>query len=116
VVYDPEILVAHHPAPRVAGDDRADARPAIIAELSYNEALSILEYFSPFRRVVFMVWALLVGTGGAPGLAVVFRDLAAGRPSAWSRFAGAQRGRLRAWRTHRSNRRMVLSAGQSRST
>jgi GT2 family glycosyltransferase len=115
VVYDPAILVAHHPAVRAAGDHRTDDRAEVITVLSYNEALSILDYFARSRRVVFMIWAFMVGTGGAPGLAVVLRDLAAGRPSTWSRFGAAQRGRLRAWRTHRTVRRAGLGPERARS-
>jgi len=114
VVYDPAILVAHHPAVRPAGDHRTDERPEVISEISHNEALSILEYLAPVRRVVFMAWALMVGTGGAPGLAVVVRDLAIGRPRAWSRFAAAQRGRLGAWRTHRTERRLPPALAPNR--
>jgi cellulose synthase/poly-beta-1,6-N-acetylglucosamine synthase-like glycosyltransferase len=116
VVYDPAILVDHHPAARAAGDHRTDDRPGVITDLSYNEALSILDYFARSRRLVFMIWAFMVGTSGAPGLAVVLRDLTAGRPRAWSRFAAAQRGRLRAWQTHRTDRRKVRGSQRAGST
>jgi hypothetical protein len=112
VVYDPTILVAHRPEVRAAGDHRTDVRPEVVAVLSHNETLSILDYFVLPRRVVFMAWAFIVGTGEAPGIAVLLRDLVvAGRPGAWSRFAAAQRGRLRAWRTHRTNPRASLAVG-----
>jgi len=113
VVYDPQILVSHHPAVRAAGDHRTDPPPTVIAEVSHNEALSVLDYFGPSRRLVFILWAFTIGTGGAPGLAVLTRDLIAGRPGARSRFAAAQRGRLRAWRTHRSGRRAPLAFARS---
>jgi hypothetical protein len=103
--------VAHHPAVRAAGDHRTDVRPEVITVLSHNETLSILDYFVPPRRVVYMVWAFIVGTGEAPGIAVLLRDLVARRPGAWSRFAAAQRGRLRAWRTHRTDPRASLTLG-----
>jgi len=109
VVFDPAILVAHRPAVRPAGDHRADLRPEITTVVTYNEALSILDYFAPSRRLVFMGWGLVVGTGTAPGLVVLLRDLLTGRPGAYSRFAAAQRGRLRAWRTHRTEHRAPLA-------
>jgi GT2 family glycosyltransferase len=114
VVYDPAILVAHHPAARPAGDHRADLRPDVISVLSFNEALSILDYLAPSRRVVFMSWAFVVGTGTAPGLAALLRDLVTGRPRAYSRFAAAQRGRRAALRTHRRGGRARLTPGPSR--
>jgi GT2 family glycosyltransferase len=114
VVYDPSILVAHYPAVRSAGDDRTDLRPEVITVLSYNEALSILDYLAPWRRVVYMGWAFVVGTGTAPGLAVLLRDLVTGRPGACPRFAAAQRGRRTAWRSHRNERRAPLAFGPNR--
>ena len=114
IVYDPAILVAHHPAVRAAGDHRTEQQADVITVVSYNEALCILDYFAPPRRVVFMVWAFMIGTSGVPGLAVLLRELVAGRPKAWSRFAAAQRGRLRAWRTYRTERRAPLVPRPSR--
>jgi len=112
VVYDPAILVAHYPAPRSSGDERNGDRSETVAIATHNETLPILEYLPPLRRAVFAAWALVVGTGRAPGLIVLARDLAARRDDAWSRFGAAQRGRLRAWRTHRRRRRRPLAHAQ----
>ena len=78
--YDPEVAVDHFPADRA---DRArDAReptPAILRDRVYNETLTVYEHLPRLRRPVFLLWAVLVGTRAAPGLAQVPRLRAAHR-------------------------------------
>ncbi|HZV73366.1 MAG TPA: glycosyltransferase [Conexibacter sp.] len=104
VVYDPGIVVLHYPAPRPHGDQRGNPGREAVRCSAHNEALQILDHFGPGRRLVFAAWGLAVGTTGAPGLAVLARDLLNGRPAAWARFGAAQRGRAAAWRTRRTPR------------
>jgi cellulose synthase/poly-beta-1,6-N-acetylglucosamine synthase-like glycosyltransferase len=104
VVYDPSIVVAHFPAPRPHGDERDDFGRAATTSAAHNEALEILDYFGPVRRLVFLVWGLAIGTTGAPGVAVLARDVLTRRPAAWPRFQASQRGRAAAWRTMRTPR------------
>jgi glycosyltransferase involved in cell wall biosynthesis/GT2 family glycosyltransferase len=106
IVYDPDISVLHHPAPRRLGHERDDASAEAVASTTHNEALAILDYFRPARRIVFMVWGIGVGTSSAPGLAVLARDLLHRRPTAWMRFRAAQHGRLAAWLSHRRTQRI----------
>jgi cellulose synthase/poly-beta-1,6-N-acetylglucosamine synthase-like glycosyltransferase len=106
VVYDPNISVLHHPAPRRLGHERDDLSADAVASTTHNEALAILDYFRPARRMVFMVWGICVGTSSAPGLAVLARDLLDRRPTAWMRFTAAQNGRLAAWGSHRRTQRI----------
>jgi len=107
LVYDPGIVVHHYPAPRGLGDRQEDLGGGkVMLASAHNEALAILEYFGPLRRLVFMAWGFVCGATHAPGLTVLARDLAQGRPAAWSRFTAAQRGRLAAWKTRRTTRRV----------
>jgi FkbM family methyltransferase len=109
VVYDPRILVAHYPAPRMAGDDRDDFRLDAVAIASHNETLPILDHIEGRRRLVYFAWAVAIGTGEAPGIAAAMREMVRGRPAAHARFRAAQAGRLRALRTHRRQRRAAPS-------
>jgi GT2 family glycosyltransferase len=104
VVYDPAIVVNHYPAPRPHGDERVGARQETTFAAAHNEALAILDYFDPARRLVFVVWGLAVGTTDAPGLAVLARDCLERRSEPWRTFTAAQRGRLAALRTRRTPR------------
>ena len=99
IVYDPSIVVEHHPAPRPRGDHRAPTRQSVL-DAAHNEALQVLDYLGPARRTMYGIWGLAIGTSAAPGVAVLIRDLIAGRRTAWSLFRAAQRGRAAAWQTH----------------
>jgi GT2 family glycosyltransferase len=100
IVYDPAIVVRHYPAPRPHGDERGE----VVFCASHNEAVAILDYFGPLRRLVFMAWACAIGSTDTPGLAVTVRDTLRGRTAPWPRFLAAQRGGIVAWRTRRTPR------------
>jgi hypothetical protein len=101
IVYDPNIVVAHYPAPRPHGDGRDQRGRQAIAATAHNEALEILDHFDPPRRLLYAVWAWAIGTSESPGLAVLARELLARTPGAWSTFSASQRGRVAAWKTRR---------------
>jgi GT2 family glycosyltransferase len=104
VVYDPNIVVRHYPAPRGHGDDRTAPRLQRIADDAHNEALEVLDHLGPVQRAAFVVYGLVVGTTAAPGAAVLGRDVVTGKPAAWLRFIAAQRGIAAARRTYRTPR------------
>lgn len=110
VIYDPRIVVMHYPAPRLFGEIRGDVRRQSMFSEAHNEALAILEYFSPLQRIVFTLWGLAVGATGGPGLVVLVRDLLRRRPAAWQRFWATQQGRASAWRTRRIPRPAISVA------
>jgi GT2 family glycosyltransferase len=101
VVYDPRIVVMHHPAPRPAGDQRASLSAESTFNATHNESLQILDHLGPVRRLAFGVWSLLVGSTESPGVAVLVRDLLRRKPGARVRYGAAQRGRIAGWRTRR---------------
>ncbi len=81
VIYDPALVVDHHPAPRVDSGDRRSLRtPAWVRNEAHNEALVLLKWLPLPRGLVALGYGLLVGTSAAPGLlralaAVARRDL-----------------------------------------
>ncbi len=104
VVYDPQIVVEHFPAPRSYGDKRTDSGAAVVSASTHNEALAILDHFGPGRRIAFTIWGIAIGTTSAPGLAILTWDLLKRQAGGWTRFRAAVRGRLAAWDTHRTAR------------
>lgn len=106
IVYDPSIVVRHYPAPRPHGDDRVEVRYESVLAAAHNETLEILDHVGPARRIVFLAWAVLVGTTEGPGLAVLARDSIKGRSGIWLRFRATGRGRASALRTRRTPRRV----------
>lgn len=104
VIYDPGIVVMHHPAPRLAGAKREEMSAQAVRNSAHNEALALIDYFGPGRGLIFATWAMVIGNSESPGLAVFARDVVKKKPVPLRRLVAAQHGRLAAWRT-RSQRR-----------
>lgn len=78
LLYDPEVAIDHFPANRVdSAQDAREPTPAILRNRVYNETLTVYEHLPRHRRPVFLLWAVLIGTRAAPGLAQVPRLRAA---------------------------------------
>ncbi len=67
LIYDPQIRVNHYPAQRFDEDKRQQFHQVAFINAVHNETLGLLEYFSSLGRLVFLIWALLVGTRDALG-------------------------------------------------
>jgi GT2 family glycosyltransferase len=101
LIYDPAVAVDHYPAPRY-GEDQRDRYEWTNA--AYNETLSLLEHVTPMRRLVFIIWAILVGTRSSPGLVQWLRFLPREGRLAGKNLRAALTGRIQAlnmWRRSR---------------
>ena len=101
LIYDPAVAVDHYPAPRY-GEDQRDRYEWTNA--AYNETLSLLEHVTPMRRLVFIIWAVLVGTRSSPGLVQWLRFLPREGRFAGKKLGAALAGRIQAlnmWRRSR---------------
>jgi GT2 family glycosyltransferase len=72
--YDPALVVDHHPAP--AADDHRAISSQNVSDAVHNETLTLLEHLRPIPRSFFVLWSLLIGTRGAPGIAQLPRLVA----------------------------------------
>lgn len=105
LLYDPAIAVDHHIAPRHDADQRHRGRfaPDPQRDAVHNETLVLLEHLGPLRRLAFMAWARLVGTGIAPGLLQVPRLVMRGERDIVAKLRATWAGRsagCRVWRAH----------------
>ncbi len=69
--YDSRIVVSHYPAPRhqsVSG--RAD-RISYMRDMTYVMTFTMLQRWSGWRRIVFLMATLTIGTRRAPGLLLI---------------------------------------------
>jgi cellulose synthase/poly-beta-1,6-N-acetylglucosamine synthase-like glycosyltransferase len=101
LIYDPAVAVDHYPAPRY-GEDQRDRYEWTNA--AYNETLTLLEHVTPMRRLVFIIWAVLVGTRSSPGLLQWLRVLPREGRLAGKNLRAALTGRIQAlnmWRRSR---------------
>jgi glycosyltransferase involved in cell wall biosynthesis len=110
LVYDPEVAVDHYLAPRHDEDARYDFNPIAFRNSVHNQTLGMLDHLPPVRRLVYLGYAILVGTWAAPGLAQWIRMKARGVEPAGQRLRASLCGRLDAWHTWRQT---TANAGRS---
>lgn len=67
VIYDPSVVVDHFPAPRHDSDTRDGAAPEATANAAFNLTASVLA-LAPRLAARRMVYGVLVGDAGVPGL------------------------------------------------
>jgi len=67
LLFDPEVEVDHHEAPRVLNTERFDA--TAIFNNAANETYALMKGYGPIGRFLHMAFALLVGNFPCPGLA-----------------------------------------------
>jgi glycosyltransferase involved in cell wall biosynthesis len=99
IIYDPMIAVNHYPAQRFDEDQRNQFNELALSNAVHNETLALLEYLSPVRRTVFLVWSVLVGTREAVGLAQLIRFLPSEGDLAGRKWLASMRGRWQGWHT-----------------
>ena len=99
LIYDPAIAVEHHIAPRFDDDQRHrgvfSAAPQ--SDAVHNETLGLLEHLHGFGRMMFLLWAFLVGTRIEPGFAQLPRLLLTGDRDAVERWRATVDGRRRGY-------------------
>ncbi len=99
LIYDPAIAVDHYPAIRFDEDKRDSFNEAALLNAVHNETLVLLENLPPLRRIVFMLWAVLVGTQKALGLVQLLRFLPKEGKLAARKWLASLRGRWQGWQT-----------------
>ncbi|OUL34787.1 glycosyl transferase family A [Nostoc sp. T09] len=101
LIYDPQVAVDHYPAQRFDEDQRNNFNEIAFINLVHNETLVLLEYLPLFRRAVFLLWAILVGTRDSLGLVQWLRLLPSQGQLAGKKCWASLRGRWHGWQTHR---------------
>lgn len=99
LIYDPLVAVDHYPAQRFDEDQRgAFDRLALINKV-HNETLILLNYLPPLRRVAFLMWGIIVGTGSYRGAIQCLRFLSQERTLSVKKTLTTLQGRWYGWRT-----------------
>lgn len=99
LIYDPEIEVDHYPGQTFYDFRRDGFSPEVNTNSVYNVTYTLLNYLSPLRRIVYIFWAVLVGTRGKFGIVQFLRFLPSQRQLAWQKLIASIRGHWRAWRS-----------------
>ena len=75
IIYDPEVEVDHYHGKRFDEDKRDCFNETAWFNEVHNETLVLLEYLPPLRKLIFIIWSILVGTRKAFGLVQWLRFL-----------------------------------------
>jgi cellulose synthase/poly-beta-1,6-N-acetylglucosamine synthase-like glycosyltransferase len=97
IAYDPNAVVDHYQAQREEarhyGGIAPIKDPEPFVDFAYNEVIGIWDFLPITRRIVFVLWSLLIGTGVCPGLLQAVRFTPRLGAQSWYRFFLAQRGK-----------------------
>lgn len=110
LIYDPAAAVDHYLGERFYEDQRKQCFNDIAFMNSvHNETLILLEHLAPAQRVVFLTWAILVGTRDSLGLVQLLRLLPSEGELAVQKWLASIRGRSKGWLTWQQSHREVLA-------
>ena len=104
LIYDPKIAVNHYTGQRFDEDKRNKFNPIAMNNIVHNETLALLEHLPSTRRVVFLTWAILVGTRGAPGFVRWLQFLPSQGNLATQKLQASLQGRKQGWQTWQESR------------
>lgn len=100
IVYDPNVAVDHVRAERLGEDQRTVRTWQAQCDAAHNETLALLEFLPPLRRLIFVGWALAVGTKEFPGFLQLARPARTGGQGTWTMIIATVAGRfagIRSW-------------------
>lgn len=104
ILYDPDILVHHHPGTRHEADQRVGIVFEAQRDMHHNMSLCYLEGTPWHRAWRSILWRLATGSRKSPGLAAALVLSLRGLPGMWTGFAAQIDGHRRAIRTWRATR------------
>ncbi|MFN6484462.1 MULTISPECIES: glycosyltransferase family 2 protein [unclassified Nostoc] len=93
IIYDPNVAVDHYPAQRFDEDQRNNFNEIAFINLVHNETLVLLEHLPFMHRIVFLFWAVFVGTCDSLGLVQWLRFLPSQGQLAGKKLLASWRGR-----------------------
>ncbi|RUT07882.1 glycosyl transferase [Dulcicalothrix desertica PCC 7102] len=99
LIYDPSIAVDHFPAQRFDEDKRNTFNKIATINLAHNETLILLEHLSPIRKLIYLLWAVLIGTRDAYGILQIARFFKSEKSIAIEKFIASMKGRYQGWQT-----------------
>ncbi len=94
LLYDPAVAVDHYPGVRHDEDRRNEVSYLACHNAVFNQSLIVCEHLGVMRSVAFVLWAVLIGTRGEPGLLQLLRLYRSQRGAALVRARASIRGVL----------------------
>ncbi|MEA5550929.1 glycosyltransferase family 2 protein [Anabaena cylindrica UHCC 0172] len=100
MIYDPSVAVDHYPAQRFDEDQRENFNEIALINLVHNETLVLLEHLPPLQRMIFVFWAVLVGTRDSLGFIQWLRLFPSQGRLVNKKLQASLRGRWQGWQTN----------------
>jgi GT2 family glycosyltransferase len=114
LIYDPLIRVDHFPAQRFDEDQRHSFNKIAYINAVHNETLALLEHLPTLKRIVFIFWAILIGTRDAFGMMQWFRFLPNEKSLAGQKLLASWQGRWQGWQTWQESKRRNIADNHSK--
>jgi glycosyltransferase involved in cell wall biosynthesis len=109
IIYDPKIEIDHYQGQRFDEDKRQQFNSLALSNMVHNETLALLEYLSPLRSFAFLIWAVLIGTSGSPGLLQWLRFLPSQGVFSGQKLLSSLRGRWQGYQTWQISKNHLLN-------
>lgn len=103
LIYDPAVAVDHFEGRRFDEDQRNTFSDIALHNVVHNETLILLEHFSPIKRIIFLLWAIMVGTRSTYGFVQWLRFLPSEGTLAGRKLLASLQGRWQGWQTWRQS-------------
>lgn len=113
LIYDPAIAVNHHVGQRFDEDKRDRLNRVALINAVHNETLVLLEHLPPLRRILFLAWAILVGTQEALGFVQWLRFFPKEGALAGKKWLASLQGRGEGWQSWQQCVRQARQSEQS---
>lgn len=109
IIYDPLVAVDHYPASRPQTDPRLHQQrdrfnATAMTQTVHNETLGLLDHLPWPNRILFLLWAVAIGTRIAPGLLQYLRFLPQEGALATDKLWASLQGRWQGWQTWQQTR------------
>ena len=101
IIYDPLVEIDHYCGDRFDEDRRDQFNSTAWFNQVHNKTLVLLEYLPPFRRTIFILWSILIGTRKNFGLVQWLRFLPKEGTLAGTKLIFSLRGYWQGWITWR---------------
>ena len=103
LIYDPNMIVDHYQGERLFMAQRRQLNSVALSKTVHNQTLILMEHFLPLQQAIFLLWAVLIGTRGAPGLVQFLRFLPREGRFAGHKLLASWRGRWQGWHSWRQS-------------
>jgi glycosyltransferase involved in cell wall biosynthesis len=114
LIYDPMVAVDHYQGQRFDEDQRHQFNELATINIVHNKTLALLEHLPSAKRLIFLVWSVLVGMRTEPGFLQGLRLLPTEGVLVGQKLLACFRGRWQGWQTWQASKFGTVQGGEVR--